>query len=56
MARDEMVTAIVCERMHWDYFTYMRQPTWFVALIIEKLKIETKKQEEEMRKLRTKKK
>jgi len=31
----------------WDYYTYMNQPTWFVELIIERMRIDAKKQEAE---------
>jgi len=34
----------ICEQFGWDYWTYMNQPTWFIDMIIEKRKIEAKKE------------
>ena len=32
----------VCEKMGWDFFTYMAQPKWFVDLIAAKMGVEAK--------------
>lgn len=24
---------IICEKMGWDYFTYLNQPDWFIELV-----------------------
>lgn len=34
--------AIVCERMHWDYFTFEQQPSWFVELLLKKWELDAK--------------
>ena len=33
----------ICEMYGWTYQEYMSQPTWFIDLIIEKMKIDAKK-------------
>lgn len=32
----------ICQEMHWDYYTYFKQPIWFIKIIKEKLKIDQK--------------
>jgi len=49
--KEEMITVYVCERMGWDYFTYMSQPQWFLELIIGKLEIEAKREAKESSKV-----
>ena len=41
-----MLIVAVCEKMGWDYFTYQKQPSWFVDLIIEQMIIDGKKAKE----------
>jgi len=31
---------MLCHEMHWDYFTYLRQPTWFIVTLQTKLRLE----------------
>lgn len=47
-----MIVAIVCERMHWDYHTYLAQPTWFIELLLSKWEIDAKKAEQERKRVR----
>lgn len=49
-----MVTVLLCEKMGWDYYTYLRQPLWFINLIVGKMQIDAKeaKKEQERGKLR----
>ena len=37
-----MLIAAICEKMGWDYFTYMAQPIWFVRLLAQKFDIDAK--------------
>lgn len=40
---DPLITiAEICQLMHWDYNTYLNQPTWFINLIREKRNTEAK--------------
>ena len=39
-----MLTAVICERMGWDYNTYMDQPHFFIELIIKKMEIDAMRQ------------
>ena len=38
-----MMEVIICQKMGWDYYTYIHQPTWFLELIRIKLKIDNEK-------------
>jgi hypothetical protein len=40
-----MTAAVVCERMHWDYDTYLSQPVWFVELLLSKWDVDAKNAE-----------
>ena len=40
-----MLIAIVCERMHWDYQTYLAQPAWLIDLLLGKWGIDAKRAE-----------
>mgnify|MGYP007071573818 CR=1 FL=1 len=44
MIKGDMIVAIICEKMGWDYYTYLDQPTWFVELLIQKMEIDNKKE------------
>ena len=50
---------IMCHEMKWDYWTFLKQPTWFVEGLRTKMVIEAKtqniKQKEAHRKMNTKK-
>jgi hypothetical protein len=50
MIKGDMVIACLCEKMGWDYYTYLDQPVWFVELLIQKLEIDNKKQAQANRK------
>ncbi len=39
-----MVIIEICRQYHWDYYTYLAQPLWVIDLIVEKMKIDAKKQ------------
>jgi len=47
-----MVIIEVCQIFSWDFYTYLAQPSWFLDLIIEKMKIDAKKSEAEFKKSR----
>jgi len=38
---------LLCHEMKWDYFTYIRQPSWFITCLNEKINIENKYQNQE---------
>jgi len=38
-----MVIVALCERLGWDYHTYMAQPTWFVEGLLEKMRIDAQR-------------
>jgi len=42
---DELATIILCERMHWDYFTYLEQPDWFIAGLRKKSNLDAEYQQ-----------
>ncbi len=35
-----MMIAVVCERMGWDYYTYLAQPLWFIRLLLRKFEVD----------------
>lgn len=37
-----MITAVICERMGWDYWQFSAQPHWFIELLIGKFEIDSK--------------
>lgn len=41
-----MLIAAVCEKMGWDYHTYMEQPVWFLRLLAHKFEIDAKNAEQ----------
>ena len=45
-----MLIVSICQEMGWDYYTYMNQPNWFLELIINKIVIDNKKLNEEIKK------
>lgn len=40
-----MVIVAVCERMHWDYDTYLAQPTWVIEALLRKWEIDHRNEE-----------
>jgi len=40
-----MLMIEVCQLFHWDYYTYLSQPVWFIDMILEKMRIDAKKQQ-----------
>lgn len=42
----------ICERYGWTYEQYLEQPSFFLAAIREKMKIDAKRQALEMRKMK----
>lgn len=36
---------MVCDRMHWDYQTYLKQPAWFIEMLVIKWEIESKRKD-----------
>lgn len=45
-----MVIVEVCRAYKWDLYTYLAQPSWFLELIIERMRIDAKKAEAEEKK------
>lgn len=41
-----MLVIEICQRMHWDYYTYISQPQWFIEMIIDKMKIDARKEKQ----------
>jgi len=37
----KMVDVIICDYMKWDYWTYIKQPSWFIDLLIIKMRIDS---------------
>ena len=35
-----MLIAAICEKMGWDYWTYSKQPYWFIRLLAHKFEID----------------
>jgi hypothetical protein len=50
----EMIVAAVCERYGWDYHIYSAQPSWFLTLIREKMRIDAERAGKEERRIRSK--
>lgn len=46
-----MQMVVICEMFGWTYFEYLQQPTFFIDLIVEKLRIDGHKMEAERKKL-----
>jgi len=40
--------------MNWDYWTYLRQPQWFLDIVLSKIKIDNEFAEIEVKKLKSK--
>ena len=47
---EELEMLIVCEKMGWDFYTYEKQPTWFVKLLTFKFNIENEYQNRTIKK------
>lgn len=47
-----MLAVVVCERMAWDYQTYLAQPNWFIELVVRKLEIDAKERQRASQKAR----
>ena len=41
-----MIVAVICEKMGWTYQQYQEQPVWFTELLVRKLEIDNKTQNE----------
>lgn len=41
---------MLCEIMKWDYLTYCQQPIWFIEGLTEKLKLDKRYEEQQMKK------
>ena len=39
---EEILMIEICERFGWDYYRFLNQPSWFIDLIIEKIKAEAR--------------
>lgn len=35
-----MFMITMCEKFHWDYYTYMKQPSWFIELAKIKMQLD----------------
>ena len=35
-----MVDVIICDYMKWDYLTYLKQPSWFIDLLLIKMRLD----------------
>lgn len=42
---DDVVIVQVCKNMGWTYSDYIEQPQWFVELVADMIRIESKEQE-----------
>ena len=40
--------------MKWDYWTYLKQPSWFMDLLIMKIKVDSEHAEIESKRLNSK--
>ncbi len=49
-----MVIVEVCRTYKWDLYQYLAQPSWFLDLILERMKIDAKKAEAEVSKAKGK--
>ena len=49
-----MLMVSICEKMGWTYHEYMRQPRWFIKLLVSKMIMDADKARKEARKLRRK--
>lgn len=45
-----MLIVLICQEMHWTYIEYTQQPRWFINLLTEKMKLDQKRQEMELKK------
>lgn len=44
----------MCEKMKWDYWTYMKQPTWFIETLLMKMSVDAEQAEIETKRLKNK--
>jgi len=44
----------VCRYMGWDYWTYLKQPNWFIDLVLIKQKVNAEFAEIQAKKLKSK--
>ena len=38
----ELIVLEVCKFMHWDYWTYIKQPSWFIDLILMEMSVDAR--------------
>ena len=43
---------MICERMKWDYFTYLKQPTWFIDLLVMKFNEDARCENRKLKKIK----
>jgi len=43
---------IICEKMGWDYYTYINQPSWFIKGLNKKIYLDTYKHNLEIKKMK----
>lgn len=49
-----MQMVVICEMFGWTYQEFLQQPTFFIDLILEKMKIDNQRVEAESRKINKK--
>jgi len=51
----DMQMVVICETYGWTYYEFLAQPAYFIELIREKMRIDSQKQERELKKINSKK-
>ena len=46
---DSLAMIILCETMQWDYYTYLKQPNWFLSSLRKKMNIDALYQDQQNR-------
>ena len=41
---NELSSILLCEKMGWDYFTYLEQPDWFIVGLQIKINLDAEQQ------------
>jgi hypothetical protein len=47
-----MLEVVICERFSWTREQYLDQPQFFLDLIIQKIKVDAQKEENELKKIK----
>ena len=50
---EKLIATEICKIMGWDYWIYLKQPLWFIDLIMMKMAVDSEYAEIEIKKLKS---